>query len=269
MEETTDDAANFDIELAKMLITTILSIILYGRQAFPQKCFQEVSERDLDHPQATHEQFLRSGQQLSFKDDPLHTLDPDSQTLVYIRECNNRRLHSLLTDLDQIFAALADRLVGKIYICFTDSKEWSKDSLLECYTLKFSYTELGDFHIYMDWAGTGDTPLKEKISEDVFKSLKQVVIGSPQLPDPFYTHLFVSSVDNKTKLEGAWAGNVHGVREALLHFKDRKGSSSGRVGRFSLAARDDPRAARIVQFIRHGISQSSPKLGCIASQADI
>lgn len=133
---------------------------------------------------------------------------------------------------DQIFAALADQLVGKIYICFTDSKEWSRDSLLECYALKFSYTDLGDFGIYIEWVGSDDTPLTEKISMDVFKSLKQVVIGCPQLPDPFYTRLFVSSVDSKTKLEGAWAGNGHGVREALMHFKARKGSSSGRIGRF-------------------------------------
>ena len=131
-----------------------------------------------------------------------------------------------------------DGLVGKIYVCFTDSKAWSKDSLLECYTLKFSYTELGAFHIYIDWAGMDDTPLKERISTDVFKSLKQVVIGCPQLPDVFYTHLFVSSVDNKTKLEGAWAGEGHGVREALLNFKRREGSKSGRVGWFRSVQRD-------------------------------
>lgn len=133
---------------------------------------------------------------------------------------------------DQIFAALADQLVGKVYICFTDSKEWSRDSLLEYYALKFSYSELGDFGIYIEWAGLDDTPLVERISMDVFKSLKQVVVGCPQLPDPFYTRLFVSSVDSKTKLEGAWAGNGHGVRDALMHFKARKGSSSGRIGRF-------------------------------------
>ncbi|KAI7784431.1 hypothetical protein LA080_009930 [Diaporthe eres] len=233
MEETTDDVATIDIELAKTLITTILSVILYGRQAFPQNCFREVSIRDLDHRRATHKHLLRTGPRLSLKNDPLHTLSPERQTLVYMRECDNRRLHGLLADMDQIFAALANRFVGKIYICFTGSKKWSKDSLLECYTLKFSYTELGDFHIYMDWTGTDDTPLKERISEDVFKSLKQVVLGCPQLPDPFYTHLFVSSVDNKTKLEGVWAGNGHGVREALLDFKGREGSSSVRVGRLS------------------------------------
>lgn len=135
---------------------------------------------------------------------------------------------------DQIFAALADQLVGKLYICFTNSKEWSRDSLLECYTLKFSYTKLGDVNIWVDWAGRDDTPFKEKIidSPDVFTSLKQVVIGCPQLPDPFYTRLFVSPIDSKTTLEGAWAGNVHGAREALLHFKGRKGSNSGRVGMF-------------------------------------
>lgn len=83
-----------------------------------------------------------------------------------------------------------------------------------------------------------DTPFKEKISEDIFKSLKQVVIGCPELPDPFYTHLFVSPVDRKTKLEGAWAGNGHGVREALLQLKGRKGSTSGRVARFGSVQRN-------------------------------
>lgn len=107
------------------------------------------------------------------------------------------------------------------------------NGLLECYTLKFSYTELGSFHIYIDRTGMIDDPLKEKVSPDAFKSMKQVINGCPQLPDVFYTHMFVSPVDSKIKLDGAWGSNGHGVREAVLHLKGRKGSDSSRIGKFN------------------------------------
>ncbi|KAL1853505.1 translation initiation factor eIF5A [Diaporthe australafricana] len=138
----------------------------------------------------------------------------------------------LVTATNQIFVALEERLLGKVFVCFTDSKKWNMDCLLECYTLKFSYTGLGDFHIYVDRAGAEDRALKENISTDVFKSLKQSFSIRAQLPDIFYTQLFVSSVDYHTELKGAWAGNGHGVREALLRLKWKKGSGSSRVGKF-------------------------------------
>lgn len=54
---------------------------------------------DLEHPLATHENLLRSGQRLSSQDSPLHTLAPDNQMLVYMKDCNNHRLCGLLADL--------------------------------------------------------------------------------------------------------------------------------------------------------------------------
>lgn len=122
--------------------------------------------------------------------------------------------------------------MGKVFVCFTNSKKWNMDSLLECYTLKFSYTELGDFHIYVDWAGVDDRSLEENISTNIFKSLKRRLSICAQLPDVFYTHLFVSSVDCLTELKGAWAGNGHGVREAVQRLKGKEGSGSSRVGKF-------------------------------------
>ncbi|KAJ0110058.1 hypothetical protein J7T55_014861 [Diaporthe amygdali] len=139
----------------------------------------------------------------------------------------------LVTATDEIFEALKSQRVGKIFICFNESKNWNMNGLLECYTLKFSYTELGSFHIYIDRTGMIDDPLKEKVSPDAFKSLKQIINGCPQLPDVFYTHMFVSPVDSKTKLDGAWGSNGHGVREAVLHLKERKGSDSSRIGKFN------------------------------------
>ena len=105
--------------------------------------------------------------------------------------------------------------------------------MLECYTLQFSYTELGDLHAHAHWAGKNNLPLEAGLSENFFKALKQVVLGCRQLPDPFYTRFFVSAVDTRTELQGVWGGNGHGVREALLSFKDRKGSSSCRIGMFT------------------------------------
>lgn len=76
-----------------------LMVLRLSRQAFPENCFQKASEWDVDHPQTTHEYLLSSGKRLSFKDDLLHVLSPDRQTLVYFRECDNHRLHGLLADL--------------------------------------------------------------------------------------------------------------------------------------------------------------------------
>jgi hypothetical protein len=69
------------------------------RQAFPENCFRKLSALDLQHPQATHERLLRCGQPLSYKDDPSQTLSSERETLVYLKECNNPRLHSLLANL--------------------------------------------------------------------------------------------------------------------------------------------------------------------------
>lgn len=74
-------------------------ILFSPRQAFPENCFRKVSIRDLDHPLAAHEHLIRSGQRLSSKDDPFHILSPDRQTLVYMRESENHRLHGLLENL--------------------------------------------------------------------------------------------------------------------------------------------------------------------------
>lgn len=76
-----------------------LMILSLSRQAFPENCFRKVSVRDLDHPLAAHEHLISSGQRLSSKDDPFHVLSPDRHTLVYVRECDNHRLHGLLENL--------------------------------------------------------------------------------------------------------------------------------------------------------------------------
>lgn len=76
-----------------------LMILSLSRQAFPEDCFRKVSIRDLDHPLAAHEHLISSGQRLSSKDDPVHVLSPERHTLVYMRECDNHRLHGLLGDL--------------------------------------------------------------------------------------------------------------------------------------------------------------------------
>ncbi|KAG8170100.1 hypothetical protein KVR01_000845 [Diaporthe batatas] len=215
-----------------------LSVILYGRQAFPENCFRELSVQDILHPSATHNRLLESGRRLSNREDPLQTLCPNRDTLVYLKECDNPRLLNLLADLDQIFAAIADRLLGKVYICFNDTKEWSRDSLIECFTLQFSYNKQGDLFAYAHWAGKGDSPFKgsrsRKLfdSEAFFEDLKQVVLTCPQLPDRFYTRLFVSAVNKQTKLQGDWAGYGHGVREALSDLEHKQGASRLRIGSF-------------------------------------
>ncbi|KAK2599555.1 hypothetical protein N8I77_011298 [Diaporthe amygdali] len=216
-----------------MLVLFWLTVLWLSRNAFSEDSFRKLSMRELEDSQVTHESLLRSGRPLSSKVHSLSILSPESEALVYMRKCNNPRSDAFLADLDEIFEALKSQLVGKIFICFNESKEWNMDGLLECYTLKFSYTELGSFHIYIDRTGMIDDPLKEKVSPDAFKSLKQVIYGCPQLPDVFYTHMFVSPVDSKTKLDGAWGSNGHGVREAVLHLKERKGSDSSRIGKFN------------------------------------
>lgn len=75
--------------------------------------------------------------------------------------------------------------------------------------------------------------MKERLSDDFFTSVKQVVLGCPQLPDPFYTRIFVSAIDSQADLQGFWAGDGHGVREAVSRFKGRKESSSCRIGMFT------------------------------------
>lgn len=55
--------------------------------------------RELEDPQVTHESLLRSGRPLSSKDHPLSILSPESESLVYLRKCNNHRLDAFLADL--------------------------------------------------------------------------------------------------------------------------------------------------------------------------
>ncbi|POS80330.1 hypothetical protein DHEL01_v201283 [Diaporthe helianthi] len=201
MAATTKNAAGNDIELDKMLITAMVSIVLYG---------------------------------------------------------------SLLANLDQVFAALANRLLGKLYICFNGTKEWSRDSLIECFTLQFSYTEKGDLHAYAHWAGQGDPPVTTKRSaslfdtETFFENLKQVVFTCPQLPDRFYTRLFVSAVDKKTELPGLWdRGDHHGIREALLCLKDKQGKSRLRIGRFMLVRKTVKSVAQLTMYLVARLNQKT------------
>lgn len=85
--------------LCRLVQVFELMILSSSRQAFPETCFRKVSIRDLQHRLAAHEHLISSGQRLSSKDDPFHLLPPGRHTLVYMRECDNHRLHGLLENL--------------------------------------------------------------------------------------------------------------------------------------------------------------------------
>lgn len=59
-----------------------------------------------------------------------------------------------------------------------------------------------------------------------------MILTCPPLPDRFYTRLFVSPVNKQTELQGVWAENIHGIREALLGLKYKQGTSRLRIGSF-------------------------------------
>lgn len=86
----------------------------------------------------------------------------------------------------------------------------------------------------------------------------QAVLTCPQLPDRFYTRLFVSAVNRKTELQGVWAENGHGVREALLGLKYKEGTSRLRIGSFLSVKTALETVAQLTLYLGAELGHESP-----------